>query len=270
MVKKKYKSFLLIENSKNVGFASANNQALKIAKGEFILLLNSDTLLRGAVVANSVKYLEDHPQVGAMGCRVLNTDGSMQATCSNYPSKLNLLLLTSGLWKIPWPRFFDRYQMRRWNRLTERDVEVISGCYLLLRKTILEQVGLLDENFFFFGEETDWCLRMRKHGWTLRFAPVGEIIHHGGGTVRRLSHQRDLMLSSAMVKLHLKHGGMTSAVIVWLIVNGFNFSRAVFWTLCSVAARRPSVRERRQHFISLVRDGFKIWPSDKTWVFKND
>jgi GT2 family glycosyltransferase len=266
-VKRDFPSVILISNTQNVGFAAANNQAMKIAKGRYFLLLNSDTVVLGDVLQKSVAYLESRPEVGAMGCRVLNTDRSMQPTCGRYPSIINLLLQASGLSKLPWPAFFDRYQMRRWDRNSERDVEVISGCYLLVRQEVVHAVGMFDEDFFFFGEETDWCQRMLKAGWKLRFAPVGQIIHHGGGSVRGLNYRRDIMLSSAMVKLHQKNAGLLNAVTVMIIVCSFNASRAVYWSLLSWVSKSEHVRQRRDHFVGLVRNMPRIWPKGRTWKF---
>jgi GT2 family glycosyltransferase len=265
MVEKEFPQAILIKNSENRGFAAANNQALKAAKGAYVLLLNSDTVVHGDVIAHSVAYMDAKPEVGVMGCRVLNTDGTVQATCSQFPSLLNLALLTSGVWKLPGPSFFDRYQMRRWRREEERDVQVVSGCYMLVRAEALKDVGLLDENFFFFGEETDWCKRFGDAGWALRFAPVGVITHHGGGSAKNLSYRRDLMLSSAIVKLHLKHFGFVSGVAAWSIISCFNISRAAFWAAYGSLSWAPSVRERRKHFALLSRNLLKAWPSDRTY-----
>ena len=266
MVETEFPQVTMIKNTVNKGFAAANNQAIKIASGTYQLLLNSDTIVHGDVIARSVNYMEENNRVGAMGCRVLNTDGSLQPTCSRFPSLLNILLLTSGLWRLPWPDFFDRYQMRRWKRTDEREVEVISGCYLMARAEAINDIGLLDEDFFFFGEETDWCRRFHEAGWGLRFAPVGEITHHGGGSVNKLNYRRDLMLSSATVKLHLKHGGVMHGLAAWSIVFVFNLSRAVYWTILSWITRSKMARKRSQHFLSLVRDGRQIWPTDKTYT----
>jgi GT2 family glycosyltransferase len=267
MVKQEFKRTILITNLDNRGFAAANNQALVIARGEFILLLNSDTVVHGDVLKRSVEYMSANREVGAMGCRVLNTDGTLQPTCSQFPSLINLVLLTSGLWKLPWPPAFDRYQMRRWDRADERDVEVISGCYMLVRASAVKQVGLLDESFFFFGEETDWCRRFQSEGWKLRFAPVGEITHHGGGSVVRLSYERDLMLGSAMVRLHLKHGGLAAGIAAWTIILGFNASRALYWAVASALVGTLKARERRNHFVALVRHNDRVWPSGRTYAF---
>ena len=204
--------------------------------------------------------MEAHPDVGIMGCRVLNTDGTVQPTCSRFPTLLNLILLTSGLWKFGWPPFLDRYQMRRWDRRDERDVDVISGCFMMARMSAVRQVGLFDEEFFFFGEEADWCRRFQQAGWALRFAPVGEITHHGGRSVRKLNHKRDLLLSSATVRLHRKHGGLLAALIAWLILATFNISRAIFWTVRAAVSGRAAARQRRDHFRQVVRHQRDAWP----------
>lgn len=238
----------LIRNTENRGFAAANNQGFEIARGRHILLLNSDTLVLGGVLAASVAWLEAHPRAGAMGCRVLNTDHTMQPTCSMFPGPLNLALLGSGLWKLRWPAWLGRYRMTGWNRDSFRQVEVISGCYLMLRREVLDQVGPLDEDFFFFGEETDWCQRMRDAGWELWFAPVGEIIHHGSVSAKKLNHRRDVMLTGALVRLNGKHGGPLRRALAWTILFGFNLSRAAFWGLRAALGRRPADADRARHF----------------------
>lgn len=252
MVAEHFPQAILIRNTENRGFAAANNQGFLVATGRHILLLNSDTVVLGGVLGASVRYLDAHPRVGAMGCRVLNPDRTMQPTCSMWPSLLNLVLLTSGLWKRRWPRFLGRYQMADWPRDSERSVESITGCYLMLRREVYEQIGPLDEAFFFFGEETDWCRRMREAGWELKFAPVGEIIHHGSVSARKLNHRRDLLLTEAMVRLHRKHGGALAAAAAWTILFSFNASRAAFWTLRAIVQRRPANAERARHFRKVV------------------
>ncbi|WP_246040552.1 glycosyltransferase family 2 protein [Roseovarius arcticus] len=252
MVAREFPGVLLIRNLRNRGFAAANNQGFEVAIGRYVLMLNSDTIVLGDVLAASVRYLNSHPDVGAMGCRVLNPDRTMQRTCSMWPSLINLTLQTSGLCKLPWPRFLGRYQMMDWQRDSERDVDSITGCYLMVRNTVLEQVGPLDESFFFFGEETDWCRRIRMAGCRLVFAPVGEIIHYGSASASKLNHRRDLLLTDAMVRLHAKHGGRLAAVSAWLILLLFNLSRASFWSLMSLIQRRPEAFDRARHFRQVV------------------
>lgn len=249
---------ILIRNAENRGFAAANNQGFAIARGRHVLLLNSDTLVHGTVLADSVAWLDAQPEAGAMGCRVLNTDGTVQLTCSMYPSVLNQLLQATGLWKLRRPRFFGRYLMTGWARDSTREVEVISGCYLLVRRRVIETVGGLDEAFFFFGEETDWCRRIRAAGWRLVFAPVGEITHHGSVSARKLDHRRDVLLTQAKVRLHRKHGGPGAAAAVWAIAAGFNASRALWWSLRGMGGNARA-RDRGRHFRLVTRDLRQAW-----------
>ena len=250
----------LISNPDNRGFAAANNQGFRIARGEYVLLLNNDTLVHGTVIADSCEYLDNHADVAVMGCRVLNSDGSLQLTCSQFPSFLNLTLLTSGLWKLPWPRFLGRYQMQHWERNDERNVDTVSGCYMMVRRSAIDEVGVLDERFFFFGEETDWCLRFRQIGWGVVFAPVGNITHFGSVSARRHNHKLDIMLSNAMVKLHEKHHGKVSAIAIWLLLFFFNASRACYWYLKSSLVKNADDRERCRHFSGVVKGFVSIWP----------
>jgi len=261
MVRGRYPHVHLIINEANRGFAAANNQAITVARGKYILLLNSDTIVLDDVLASCIRYMDEHPDVGAMGCRVLNRDRTLQLTCSQEPTFLNLLLLTTGLWRLNRPRWFGRYQMKHWDRADERDVEVISGCYLLVRREVVDEVGLLDENFFFFGEETDWCKRMRKAGWKLRLAPVGEIIHYGSASALSLGHERDLLLTNGLIRYHLKHSGMLTAVAVWMLLLCFNISRCVYWTIRSLCTSDPDTHKRRQHFSDIIRAYMKTWPT---------
>ena len=132
---------------------------------------------------------------------------------------------------------------------------------MLVRACAISQVGLLDEQFFFFGEETDWCKRFREAGWRVSFAPVGQITHFGSVSARRHNHKRDLMLSKAMVRLHRKHGGLAAATVIWTVLFVFNTSRALFWALRSLFSRKPEVHERFRHFRSVVREFTAVWPS---------
>jgi len=260
MVSEEFPEATLIQNKANLGFATATNQGLRVACGRHLLLLNSDTLVLGDVLADSVRYMDAHPDVGMMGCKVLNEDGTTQMTCSLFPSFPNLLLQTLGLNRLERPRWLQRYQMLDWARDDEREVEVISGCYLIARRTAVEQIGLLDESFFLYGEETDWCRRCADAGWRLVFAPVGSIVHFGSGSSRKLNYRRDLMLSEGTVRLHRKHGGRPAALAVWLLLLLFNTSRSAYWTLRALADSSSATRLRAGHFRQVVRHFTRAWP----------
>jgi hypothetical protein len=248
MVETDFVKVTLIRNNDNRGFAAANNQALQIIDTKYVLLLNSDTLIHGNVLDRSIEYMERNLSVGIMGCRVLNGDGTVQRTCSQFPSFRNLLLMTVALDRLPWPKFLGRYRMRDWERDTEREVEVVSGCFMMVRHAAIIDVGVLDESFFFFGEETDWCRRFIKSGWRVAFSPVGEITHYGGGTCKSLNFRRDVLLTQATIHLHRKYGGPAKAVLVWFLLFLFNLSRALFWQIARFVSNEPKAKERARHF----------------------
>lgn len=262
MVCEHFPEVRLIANAQNLGFAAANNQAIRRSSGRYILLLNSDTVVLKDVLTRSVAYMERSEGVGVMGCRVLNTDGSVQMTCSRFPSLLNLILLSSGVFRVSGPRFFGRYQIRDWQRDTEREVDTVTGCYMLVRRAALKNVGLLDESFFFYGEETDWCKRFLKAGWQLRFAPVGEIIHHGSLSSRQCNHRRDVMLTEGLLRFHRKHGGRFAACLAWGILAAFCISRYVFWKIQATITSDASAKNRRDHFWNVLRSFGSVWPRD--------
>jgi len=253
MVAARFPAVRLIRNAENVGFAAANNQGFNRARGEFILLLNSDTLVHGDVLAAAVAHLRANPHIGAFGPRVLNADGTIQQSTTGWPGLVDLLVMTCGLDRSGLPGLFDRYRMRLADRNRPADVAVVSGCAMFVRAAAMDEVGLLDTAFFFYGEETDLCRRFRTAGWRVAYAPVGDITHFGGGSVRRLDHKRDVMLTDATVRLHAKHGGPLAAAACTVILAGFNLSRAALWSLATLGGAGRA-RERGRHFRRVCRD----------------
>lgn len=259
MVEAEFPIAKLLVNVKNRGFAAANNQGFLMAKGRHVLLLNSDTLVLGQVLPAMVAWMDSHPSAGVMGPRVLNRDGSMQVSSTGFPTLGRLGLQTLGLNQL---RAFDGYRMADWDRRDERKVEVISGCCMLVRGSAMAKVGPLDDSFFFYGEETDWCRRFADAGWEVVFAPVGEIIHFGGGSVRALNHKRDVMLTEGTVRLHRKHGGLLAGLACYGLLMVFNVSRALAWGAVSLAGGTAR-RNRARHFFRVVADFRKAWPGAK-------
>jgi GT2 family glycosyltransferase len=260
MVERDFPEVLLIRNVTNRGFAGAVNQGLRAATGRYPLLLNSDTLICGDVLQQTVRYMDNDPEVGAFGCRVLDSDRSMQPTCSAYPTIGNLLLLLTAL---PKAGFIDGMEMGSWQRDTARDVDVVSGCYLCTRREAMEQVGLLDEDFVFFGEETDWCRRFAEAGWRVRFAPVGEIIHLGGASARQLDYKRELLLGRGLIRFQQKHAGAVAAGAAWCVLLAFALTRAIGYAALSAAHPCDATRDRRRLFATVLRNFRSAWPGSK-------
>jgi GT2 family glycosyltransferase len=263
MVKENFPAVKIIENHDNFGFATANNQAFENCNGKWILMLNSDTLILKDVIEKSIMYLEENHDVGAMGCRVLNPDFSMQATCFQYPTLLNLFLKITGMFKFPFKRFFGKEHMSHWRRDSEREVDVITGCYILFRKEILTTVGPLDTTFYFCGEETDWCKRIKDHGWKLKFSPVGEIIHIGNASGKKLNYKRDLLLTEGITRFHKKHYGILKALTVFTMLYIFNFSRFLYWRSICLLKNNEKTISRKNHFSKIIINFTKSWPKEK-------
>ena len=241
MVKNDFRQVILIENSENRGFAAANNQGMVVAKGRYVLLLNSDTVVLDNSIANTMRFAEENPQAAVTGCRVLNPDRTLQRTCFMFPSILNMLLSSTYLYKLfPKNRFFGREQMTWWDRSDVRNVDVVTGCFMLVRREAIEQVGVMDERFFMYGEETDWCYRFWKKGWTVMFAPVGEIIHFGGQSAAQKPVAMIVQLRLSILKFIKKHHGWPAYLIARFLVASFFAVRLPVWL--AMAFVRPAAR----------------------------
>lgn len=183
MVRTEFPDITLIANSENGGFAAANNQGLRISRGRTVLLLNPDTLILDGAIDRMLGWLDRHPGVGCVGCQVLEGPGVLQRTCFADPTLLNFVIVEFGLMRLsPWIPFFGRSWYTDWDRQSERKVDVVSGMFMLVPSTVVEDVGLLDEAFFVYGEESDWCRRIRKAGYPCVFTPEAQIIHLDGGS----------------------------------------------------------------------------------------
>jgi GT2 family glycosyltransferase len=241
MIRNDFPKVILIENIKNRGFAAANNQGIAVAKGRYVLLLNSDTIVLDNCIANIVSFADTQPRAGVIGCRVLNSDRTLQPTCFMFPSILNLLLSSSYLYKLfPNNRFFGREQMTWWDANYVREVDIVKGCFMLIRREAIEKVGGLDENFFMYAEETDWCYRFRKCGWKVMFAPVGEIIHYGGQSTTQIPVAMIIQLRLSILKFIKKHYGWPSHVVARFLVASFFAVRLPVWL--AMAFLRPGAR----------------------------
>ncbi|MHC4436555.1 MAG: glycosyltransferase family 2 protein [Planctomycetota bacterium] len=241
MVKNDFQQVILIENSENRGFAAANNQGMAIAKGRYVLLLNSDTVVLDNAIAKTVSFADENPQAAVTGCRVLNPDRTLQRTCFMFPSVLNMLLSSTYLYKLfPKNRFFGREQMTWWDRNDVRLVDVVTGCFMLVRREAIEQVGVMDEQFFMYCEETDWCYRFRDKGWKVMFAPAGQIIHFGGQSTAQKPVAMIVQLRLSILKFMKKHYSRPAYLIARFLVALFFAVRLPVWL--ARAFIRPAAR----------------------------
>lgn len=180
-IREGFRNVTLMENDENLGFASANNQGLQRAAGEYILFLNPDTKVLPGTIDKSVAFLENNPEVGAIGCRISNPDGTLQYSCKSYPSLWNYFCESTFLYKLfPKNHWIGKFYMTSFDHAEVKEVDVVSGAYLLTRSKLLKEIGGWDETFFIYSEETDLCYRIKKAGKKICFVPDCQIIHWGG------------------------------------------------------------------------------------------
>jgi hypothetical protein len=171
-----FPSIDLIENERNLGFAKAVNQGLQKASGRYVLLLNPDTQVKKRAIGELILFMDAHPDAGIAGARLLNSDGSRQNSIANFPSLATELLNKSLLrWLFP-----EKFPGKERNYSEPIEVDSVIGACMMVRRDAIEKVGLLDEDYFLYLEETDWCFRIRKAGWKVYHVPQAEVSHFQG------------------------------------------------------------------------------------------
>lgn len=175
----------LIRNAENLGFGPANNQGMAAASGEFFLLLNSDARLVDDTPRRLVELMKGRPQVGVVGPRLIFEGGRLQPSANRFPTLARLAFEELGFYRL-----LPREQSARlllggyWDHAGEREVDWLTGACLLVRRRVWEETGGFDPSMFLYGEEVEWCHRIRERGWLVLFAPVGEVVHLGHVTTR--------------------------------------------------------------------------------------
>jgi GT2 family glycosyltransferase len=175
-VRRLFPTVRLIQNDSNLGFAKAVNQGLRVFSGRYALLLNPDTQVKEGTIEKLLIFMEDHPNAGVTGGQLLNGDGTKQNSIANFPS-LATELLNKRLLRWLFPGRFPGKERRYADPI---EVESVIGACMLVRRRAMEEVGFLDEDYFLFLEETDWCHRMKKGGWKVYHVPQAEVIHFQG------------------------------------------------------------------------------------------
>ena len=230
MVRASFPQVHLIENADNVGFAQANNQAVRESNGRYVVLLNSDTEVHPGALERLVQFMDLDPEAGGCGPRLLNADGSLQASC--HP------MLTPGreFWRLVFlERLWRRatYPQHRWDVEAPRQVEVIKGACLLLRRKALEQVGPLDEQYFMYTEEMDLCYRLAQAGWELWWVPQAVVTHHGEASSKQVREAMYVQLYRSKVQFYRKTGGEHRAAYFKRLVRLAYWPRLAVATLCT-------------------------------------
>lgn len=207
-IKEKFPSVKFIENKINVGFGRANNQGLEIAKGKFILFINPDCIVSEDTLDNMILFFDSDPECGLAGCKILNSDGTLQLACRrSFPGPWTSFTKVTGLSNLfSKSRIFARYNLTFLDENKTYEVDAVSGSFMMVRKEVYEKVGGFDEQFFMYGEDLDLCFRVQKAGNKVYYVHNTQIIHYKGESTKRSNLDETKLFYDAMhifVKKHL-------------------------------------------------------------------
>lgn len=229
MLKKDFPEINLLQNANNVGFARANNMAIVKSKANYILLLNPDTIICNQAIEKVVSYMNQKPKTGIVGCKVLNEDGSIQLACRrSIPSPKVAFFRLTGLSKLfPNSKLMAKYNLTYMDADKPHEVDAVSGAFLMVRGKVIDEIGNLDDNFFMYGEELDWCLRTKKAGWMVMYYPYAEIIHYKGECSKSNSKKATFEFYRSMYLFHKKHFADNYNPIINILIYAGIFLKAL-------------------------------------------
>ena len=238
LVQQRFPNVRLIQTGANLGFAKGNNVGIRESRGRYLCLVNSDVRVLTGCITRLVDFMEGHPKTGMVGPRIIGGDGKLQRSCRGFPSLGNMFCRALALDEIfPHSAWAGGYLMPFWDHDTLRQVDILSGCFWLVRREALEQVGLLDEAFFMYGEDMDWCKRFSLQGWDLMFVPAAEAIHYGGGSSANAPLRFYIEKLRADFQYWRKHSGWCAQRCYFLITCLHHVVRMAGFA-CAKLARR--------------------------------
>jgi hypothetical protein len=250
-ISSEFPEVITIKNASNLGFSKANNEGIKIAKGDYILLLNNDTLLEGGNFNNLINYTEDNMDVGILGCRINNSDGSLQLSCYRFPGIWEMFTHYAGLTKaFPNSRLFGDH--RNWPHNEIREVDFVIGAFFLVKRSIFDGIGLLDEDFFLNAEETEFCLRAKKAGFKTVFHPGYTITHLGGATKKDMKEKDAISHIKGTQLLIRKHHTFIYYLLYNLVALILSCIRVFIFGLFSMFSNSSNVRNNLTHSRYLI------------------
>lgn len=195
MLRDEFPGVRVLANDHNAGFTRASNQAIRVSTGRYVLLLNNDTLILPHALDQLVEFADAHPEIGIVSPKVLNRDGTLQLQCRrSFATPWDLFCYFAGLSRaFPQSRLFGRYLVTYMDGAVTHAVDAVSGSCMLIRRAVLDQIGLLDERFFAYQEDTDICFRAHQAGWQVWYFADAQIIHYGGQGGSRIDPYRSII-----------------------------------------------------------------------------
>lgn len=248
-IRKNYSKVIIVENKADLGFARGNNMGIAAAKGEYVLILNPDTIVHDHALEKLVRFADSHPDAAAFGCRVLNADGSFQNSARPFPSIWRYWIAALYLRPLAFisPRFHsDTYT--GWHGTREREIDWQSGCCVMFRGDILKRMGCFDPRFFYHYEEVDLCYRIREAGYKILYTPRAEITHLGGQSVGRFPVRFVIEALRNRYKYFYKHYGIRGAKRCKTVTQAHLMARRVGYGVVSMLDRSESMKRRMRMY----------------------
>lgn len=249
MVRRDFPEATLIANENNRGFAAANNQGIAVSQGRYVLLLNSDAFVEEHTIDEMVAFMDERPEAGMAACQLLYEDRRLQESCSAFPTLETEFYTAVGLEKL-FPRHpvFGKYLMGGWDHSEVREVDVIMGAFMLVRREAIAQVGAMDEGYFMYSEEVDWCYRFKQAGWKIYYNPYVQAVHLWGGTSKQVRWEMFVELYRSRVHFFRQHYGRLHAYLLKGILGVNCLVRIVPGALYYRASGSPEGRQKHEAF----------------------
>lgn len=258
MVRAEFPHVHLISNTENRGFPAANNQGIAVAQGRYVLLLNPDTEVVGDGLATMVAYADAHPGVGVVGPQLLSADGSVQSSRRRFPTLAAAFFESTWLQPHAPKGMLARYYVEDQPDDAILDVDWVKGAALMARREAIRQVGPMDEGYFMYSEELDWCRRFREADWRVVYLPTAQIVHHEGKSSEQVVPARHIHFQSSKVRYFRKyHGRVVGEALRWFLLGNYVWQLGLEGAKWLVGHKRPMRAERVSAYVQVLRTGLR-------------
>jgi len=252
MLQNKYPEVMLIQNEKNEGLGKASNQGVEATNGRYVLLLNNDTIVNGPSFDLLVTYLNDHPTVGAVGGKLLNEDGTVQSCYNNFSTLAEEFLIATRIGEMirpGYPAIMDADEVK--------SVDWLGSACLLLRRSALDEIGLLDDSYFIYGDEADLQYRLKKAGWEVHFVPQATIIHFGGRSMTRWPRRKRVYRGKML--FYKKNYGIVRLFLLRLMLAILSVLKILVWGfLYLIPSKRDQAKGELRSNLDVVEICFRL------------
>lgn len=256
MVRAEFPGVRVIVNAVNRGYAGGNNDGIAAAAGRHVLILNPDTLVLGNALPAMVAYADAHSEVGALGPQLLNPDGSVQSSRRRFPTLVTALFESTWLQSLAPRGVLNHYYLLDRADDATQEVDWLTGACLLVRRQVIQQVGGLDERFFMYSEELDWCRRIRQAGWQIVYLPSARVVHYVAKSSDQVVAQRHIYFQSSKVRYFRKHHGELAGGLVRAALLAMYAGQLVLEAAKGALGHKRALRlERVRAYWQVLRSG---------------